>query len=100
MPAGRGSGTAGVILTLISLLSVGLHPFTYTSLATSFDGLLHLYRLVELDHLIAQGIWYPRWAPDFVFGFGYPIFNFYAPLSYYLAAPLHWLGLSYADSAT
>ena len=79
------------LLILTALLLVGLHPFGYTSLATSFDGLLHLYRLVELDHLIAQGVWFPRWAPDFVFGFGYPLFNFYAPLSYYLTAPLHWL---------
>ncbi len=88
------------LLILSSLLLVGLHPFAYTSLATSFDGLLHLYRLVELDHLITQGIWFSRWAPDFVFGFGYPIFNFYAPLAYYLTAPLHWLGFSFVDSAT
>jgi len=59
-------GSGWPTLAIISLLLVGLHPFTYTSLATSFDGLLHLYRLVELDHLIAQGIFFPRWAPDFV----------------------------------
>jgi hypothetical protein len=88
------------LLAVVSLLLVGLHPFTYSSLATSFDGLLHLYRLVELDHLLSQGVWFPRWAPDFIFGFGYPIFNYYAPLAYYLSAPLHWLGLTFTDSAT
>ena len=67
-----------------------LRVVTTFSLAASFDGLLHLYRLVELDHLIAEGVWFPRWAPDFVYGFGYPIFNYYAPLSYYLSLPLHW----------
>ncbi len=96
----RGESVISTMLALAALSLVGLHPFTYTSLATSFDGLLHLYRLVELDHLIAQGVLFPRWAPDFVFGFGYPIFNFYAPLAYYLSAPLHWLGFTYADGAT
>jgi hypothetical protein len=86
------------VVLVLSL--VGLHPFAYTSLATSFDGLLHLYRLVELEHLLSQGVLFPRWAPDFIFGFGYPIFNFYAPLAYYLTVPLHWLGISFADSAT
>ncbi|MBI5878941.1 MAG: hypothetical protein HZB53_14925 [Chloroflexi bacterium] len=87
-------------LAVAALLLVGLHPFSYTSLAASFDGLLHLYRLVELDHLLRQGEWYPRWAPDFVFGFGYPIFNFYAPLAYYLSALVHAFGVTYADTAT
>ena len=73
---------------------------TTFSLAASFDGLLHLYRLIELDHLISEGVLFPRWAPDFVYGFGYPIFNFYAPLSYYLSVPLHWAGLSFASTAT
>jgi hypothetical protein len=94
----RPEGKAAVALA--ALLLVGLHPVTTFSLAASFDGLLHLYRLIELDHLIGQGVWFPRWAPDFVFGFGYPIFNFYAPLAYYLSLPLHWVGLSFASSAT
>ena len=87
-------------LALVALLLLGLQPLTTFSLAASFDGLLHLYRLIELDHLISEGVLFPRWAPDFVYGFGYPIFNFYAPLSYYLSLPLHWAGLSFASTAT
>ncbi len=45
----------------------------------------HYYWLNELNYLIRQGELYPRWAPDFAFGHGFTIFNFYAPTSRYLA---------------
>ena len=38
-----------------------------------------------MGHALRAGAFYPRWAPDFYFGYGYPIFNYYAPLTYYLA---------------
>ena len=28
---------------------------------------------------------FPRWFPDFAFGYGFPVLNFYSPLGYYLA---------------
>ena len=52
------------------------------------DAELHIYRTAELSHLLHGGAVYPRWAPDFYFGYGYPIFNYYAPLVYYLGATL------------
>jgi hypothetical protein len=57
------------------------------------DTFLHFYRLVQLDTLVGQGIIFSRWAPDLAYGYGYPIFNYYAPFSYYLAEFLHLLGL-------
>ncbi|MBE2225300.1 MAG: glycosyltransferase family 39 protein, partial [Anaerolineae bacterium] len=45
----------------------------------------HLLRLTQLDHLLRQGVFFSRWAPDMAQGYGFPFFNFYAPLSYYLA---------------
>ena len=38
--------------------------------------------------LVRGGEFYPRWAPNFFHGYGYPIFNYYAPLTYYLALPV------------
>ncbi len=38
---------------------------------------------------MADGIWWPRWSPDFAFGYGYPFFNIYGPLSHFLAELLH-----------
>ncbi|MDX1523144.1 MAG: 6-pyruvoyl-tetrahydropterin synthase-related protein, partial [Anaerolineae bacterium] len=42
--------------------------------------------------------WWPRWSPDFSFGYGYPLFNLYAPLAFYAAEVLHLLGLGLISS--
>jgi hypothetical protein len=52
-----------------------------------------MLRIGLLDHFIRQGVLLPRWTPNLLLGYGYPLYNFYAPLSYYLAESLHLLGL-------
>lgn len=64
--------------------------------ARSADGLLHLFRLVQLETLWRNGIFFSRWLPDLAFGYGLPLFNYYAPLVYYLTTPLHVLGMPYS----
>ncbi|HUV89309.1 MAG TPA: 6-pyruvoyl-tetrahydropterin synthase-related protein, partial [Anaerolineae bacterium] len=49
------------------------------------DAELHVYRAAQLGQSVRAGALYPRWAPDLYFGYGYPIFNYYAPLTYYLS---------------
>jgi len=46
-----------------------------------------VFRIAEMGYALRAGNVYPRWAPDFFYGYGFPIFNFYAPLTY-LAANL------------
>ncbi len=36
-----------------------------------------------------------RWAPDQFLGYGTPLFNFYSPFTYYLAAAFHAVGLGW-----
>jgi len=72
-----------LIVVVVCLLAV------YTFLSRSglpkvTDAELHIYRLAELSRLFRAGEIFPRWAPNFYYGYGYPIFNYYAPLSYYL----------------
>jgi hypothetical protein len=57
-----------------------------------------VYFVFELDQGIRDGVIYPRWQPDFTFGYGYPFFNIYGPLSSYLAEAFHLLGFGFADS--
>jgi ABC-type polysaccharide/polyol phosphate export permease len=57
-----------------------------------------VYFLYELDRGIQDGILFPRWQPDFAFGYGYPFFNIYGPLSSYLGEAFHLLGFGFADS--
>jgi uncharacterized membrane protein len=68
------------------------------TLIDSADGLLHLYRVVALEHAIRQGALFPRWLPDLAYGYGLPLFVFYAPLSYYLTLALSLPGLGAVDA--
>jgi uncharacterized membrane protein len=54
-----------------------------------------VFFLVEFDQTFRDGYLWPRWSPDFSFGYGYPLFNLYAPLSFYAAELLHLLGLGF-----
>ena len=57
-----------------------------------------LFRLHQLVAALGDGVFPVRWMPDGAFGLGYPFFNYYAALPYYLAALLHALGASYVLS--
>src|SRR5260221_2248400 len=45
-----------------------------------------------------SGVLYPRWLPELVLGYGYPVFNFYGPAAFFLAELLYRLGLGYYQS--
>lgn len=57
-----------------------------------------VFFLVEFDQTFRDGYWWPRWASDFAFGYGYPLFNMYAPLAFYAAETLHLLGLGFTTA--
>ena len=60
------------------------------------DARHHVYFLFEYDRLVQDGIWWPRWSPDFAFGYGYPFFNIYGLFSHFLAELLHhFLGFGF-----
>src|SRR3989338_1341164 len=54
----------------------------------------HIARLYLLDQGLWQGSLYPRWVDGLGFGFGYPLYNFYPPLVYYVAEIFHLIGFS------
>lgn len=54
----------------------------------------HIARLYLLDQAIRQGNLYPRWVGGLGFNFGYPLFNFYPPLIYYVAEFFHLIGFN------
>lgn len=62
------------------------------------DGRHSVYFLFEFDRAIQDGIWYPRWAPDFTFGYGYPLFNIYAPGALFVGEGLHLLGFDFVTA--
>jgi hypothetical protein len=58
------------------------------------DALPHLYRIVALDRLVRAGQLWPRWSPDLVHGYGYPVFNFFPAMSHWLVESLFLVGAS------
>ncbi len=83
-----------VFTALISIVLLTIQPLLTGHMPWRGDGLLHFYRLAALENAITAGDWYPRWLPDLGYGYGFPLFNYYAPFSYYVALPFRWLGLS------
>lgn len=63
----------------------------FAGLPKGHDILLHYYRIPAIQSLWANGIIYSRWLPDVTLGYGSPLFNFYPPLSAYLAATIDLL---------
>jgi hypothetical protein len=57
-----------------------------------------VYFLIEFDQGIQEGLLYPRWQPDFAFGYGYPFFNIYGPLSTYVGEAMHLMGFGFTDA--
>lgn len=85
-------------------LILALSIFAWSPLLTpayffnAHDARHSIFYLVEFDQTFRDGYLWPRWAPDFAFGYGYPLFNMYAPLAIYAAELLHLLGLGFTTA--
>ncbi len=76
-----------LVAALLIALSAALPFLTRPGLPRHTDLELHVFRAAEFQARLAdRPLEYPRWAPDFYYGYGYPIFNYYAPLTYYAAS--------------
>lgn len=85
-------------------LILGLSIFAWGPLLSpgyffnAHDARHSVFFLVEFDQTFRDGFWWPRWSPDFAFGYGYPLFNLYAPLAFYVAELIHLLGLGFTTT--
>ncbi|MGD2049617.1 MAG: hypothetical protein PVH03_08980, partial [Chloroflexota bacterium] len=57
-----------------------------------------LQRLHQLVSALSDGHFPVRWMPDANYGYGYPFFNYYAPLSIYVAAAFRFFGFGYVQA--
>jgi hypothetical protein len=53
---------------------------------------VHAARIAEMLRGLQDGQFPVRWSSNFGFGYGMPLFEFYAPLPFYVGAFLYWLG--------
>lgn len=86
------------------IIILALSLFAWAPLLTpayffnAHDARHSVFFLVEFDQTFRDGYWWPRWSPDFAFGYGYPLFNMYAPLAFYAAEIVHLLGFGFTTS--
>lgn len=86
------------ILLLLGLALPALWPLYTAGYPTTDDGDLHLVRQALFDYHVRHGDWYPRWTPELFLGYGYPVFNFYGPATYYLNELLLFMGVPLAQA--
>ncbi len=55
---------------------------------------VHAARIIEIVRALQDGHFPVRWSSNFGFGYGMPLFEFYAPLPYYTGALLYLLGFN------
>lgn len=84
------------------LLVLVLSIFSFKSLLRAGYFPMHddmqVIRLVQLDKCFQDKQIPCRWVPDLGYGYGYPLFIYYSPLSYYVMEGFHLGGLSFIDS--
>lgn len=59
---------------------------------------VHGARIVEMSRALADGHIPARWGSNFGYGYGMPLFEFYAPLPYLLGALFYMLGIPLVSS--
>src|SRR5262249_57098831 len=84
----------GLLLAALLPLIAILPTFNGDQVINTADGVFHVHRIFAMTTLMQHGDWYPRWIPYFHLGYGYPVFNFYAPLATWLGGVLGVLGTS------
>ena len=89
----RSSWLWALLLTLPALI-----PLLRPGFFKSDDGLFHVYRIAALADAWQHGVLYPRLFPQFGFGYGQAVLNYYAPLGYVPGALLALLGMSPASA--
>lgn len=86
-----------LLVVLLSLLAAG-PAFQAGYWWGAHDARHHVYFLYEFDVAIRSGVLWPRWSPDFAFGYGYPFFNIYGPLASILGEAFHLVGLDLVNA--
>ncbi len=81
-------------LLLIVVCGFAMLPLFHAGLFPMHDD-EQISRLYELHKVLGDGQIPPRWVPDLGFGYGFPLYNFYPPLFYYVAELFHLFSFSF-----
>lgn len=87
------------ILIVIAFSVFALAPLTAPGyFIYGHDARHSVYFLQMFDQSFRDGAWYPRWAADMVFGYGYPLWIILAPIPFFAGELVHLAGLNFVDA--
>jgi len=81
-----------LLIILLGISLIAIFPFFHSGFFSFHDD-TQVQRVFEMRVALLDGSFPVRWVRDLGYGLGYPIFNFYAPLPYYIGAFLSLVGL-------
>lgn len=84
------------LLSIVLFLGRNLNPFS--SQMFTFHDSTQPVRIQQFVLNLKQLKIPPRVAPDFSYGLGFPVFNFYAPFSYWLTSGINLIGFDIISS--
>jgi len=97
-PSRRTLAQAAVLLAVCAVAWPLLSDGGFLNTRGGGDSPFLLQRLHQLVAALGDGHFPVRWMPDANYGFGYPFYNYYAPLSIYVAAVFRLLGFGYVHA--
>jgi len=83
-----------IISILLIVIFVGATWSLYQPGLFKLHDSTHAARISEMKTSLVEGHFPPRWSANFGYGFGMPLFEFYAPLPYFVGAIFFWLGIN------
>jgi len=84
-----------MILIFIILALISIMPYLNNSFPYTHDGENHLARFANYKVAIREGQFPPRFAPNLLNHYGYPVFNYNYPLANIISLPFSFLKINY-----
>lgn len=87
------------LVLLLAFSAFALAPLTAPGyFIYGHDARHSVYFLQMFDLSMRDGAWYPRWATDMVFGYGYPLWIILAPMPFFIGQALHLVGFDFVSA--
>ena len=87
-----------IILPLLLVTLYAAQPLFSSGFYNNHEEYYPMIRTLALDSALHDGQFPVRWSQSLAGGYGYPLFNYYAPLSYYTAEVVHVIGFNFLNS--
>lgn len=81
------------VLIILLLSYIAVRPILTPAYFPMHDD-TQVSRVIEMGWALKEGQFPVRWVSDLGYGYGYPLYNFYAPLPYYVGGVLYAMGVS------